>query len=194
MIALDLDGTLVRADGSVDPRDAAALRAARRAGVVVVIATGRLVAGALSVARALPIDGPLLCADGRLAACARTGASIDLAALGLTEGAPWAMGLDPRCSKGRALAWAAARAGIPRERVAAVGDWLNDISMLAWAGRSFAMGGVLEEVRAAATDTLTAGSGTGGGVAEAIERWLGVSDGASEEGGSRCAGSVASGR
>jgi hydroxymethylpyrimidine pyrophosphatase-like HAD family hydrolase len=144
--------------------------------VVVVIATGRLVAGALAVARALPVDGPLLCADGRLAACARTGASLDLGGLPLAVDASRAATLEPGCSKGRALAMAAARAGIPRERVAAVGDWLNDISMLAWAGRSFAMGGVVEEVRAAATDTLTASSGAGGGVAEAIDRWLGVGD------------------
>lgn len=163
MIALDLDGTLLRDDGSVDPLDAAALQAARRAGVLIVIATGRLIDTALEAVRALPIDGPLLCADGRVVACARTGALLaDLDRL-----------VDvPACTKGRALAQAAARAGVLREHVAAVGDWLNDVSMLAWAGRSFAMASAPEAVRAAATETLATTSGAGGGVAEAVERWL----------------------
>ncbi|MCC6554578.1 MAG: HAD family phosphatase [Polyangiaceae bacterium] len=162
IIALDLDGTLLRHDGSIDPADVAAIHAARRAGVLVVIATGRLVNGAMHALRSLPVDGPLVCADGRLVACARTGAHLaDLE-------------FEP-CSKARALALAAARAGVHREQVAAVGDWLNDISMLAWAGRSFAMAGAPPPVRAAAAESLTCRSGAGGGVAEAIERSLGRS-------------------
>ena len=41
LIALDLDGTLLSHDGSVGPQNAASLRAAEAAGLVVVIATGR---------------------------------------------------------------------------------------------------------------------------------------------------------
>lgn len=41
LVATDLDGTLLRADGSVSPRTVAALRAAERAGLVVVFVTGR---------------------------------------------------------------------------------------------------------------------------------------------------------
>lgn len=174
MIALDLDGTLLRDDGSVDPRDVAAIRAAQRAGALVVIATGRLVHDALEIVRALPLDGPLLCADGRLVACARTGAPIADLALP-AEGTPATRVQAVACSKGRALAQAAARAGVRREHVAAVGDWLNDVSMLAWAGRSFAMAWAPEIVRAAATETLVSTNGAGGGVAEAVERWLGGS-------------------
>ncbi len=90
-------------------------------------------------------------------------------------GPDWfAVRVQPRgWAKGTALARLAADLGIAREHVAAVGDWHNDISMLTWAGRSFAMGHAPEIVRAAATDTLVSTATTGGGVAEAIERWLG---------------------
>lgn len=41
LIALDVDGTLVRSDGSVSARTVAALSAARQAGAVITLATGR---------------------------------------------------------------------------------------------------------------------------------------------------------
>ena len=56
------------------------------------------------------------------------------------------------------------------------GDWFNDVPMFAWAGRSFAMGQSPHGVRSCATDVLEATSATGGGVAEAIDRWLGSGD------------------
>jgi hydroxymethylpyrimidine pyrophosphatase-like HAD family hydrolase len=57
---------------------------------------------------------------------------------------------------------------LPRTRVAAVGDWFNDVGMFKYSGRSFAMGHAPDYVREAATDLLIATSSTGGGVAEAI--------------------------
>lgn len=267
LLCLDLDGTLLAPDGSIAPRDRAALEHARREGVLVTIATGRMVSGALPTARALGIDLPIICADGGVIVSGSSGAEIEhrpiprptlaaclatalkhalqplvfladaihgteasrplapyldawservafhdqldatapldrvllLLALGAqpavdaacaaldrdhgqvvaTSSFPWgsqlfAVRAQPHgCAKGTALAWLAARLGIAREHVAAVGDWLNDISMLSWAGRSFAMGHAPDSVRAAATDTLASTAATGGGVAEAIERWLG---------------------
>lgn len=41
LVALDLDGTLCRSDGTVSARNCAALAALRRQGVTVVMATGR---------------------------------------------------------------------------------------------------------------------------------------------------------
>src|SRR6266851_7487265 len=41
MLAVDMDGTLLGTDGQVSPRNLAALKAAERAGVEVVVATGR---------------------------------------------------------------------------------------------------------------------------------------------------------
>ena len=55
-----------------------------------------------------------------------------------------------KVSKGKALAWLAARLDIPQEAVMAVGDSDNDVSMLHWAGLGIAMGGASQAVLAAA--------------------------------------------
>jgi Cof subfamily protein (haloacid dehalogenase superfamily) len=64
LLALDLDGTLVKKDGSYDPRDLAAIADARARGVEVLIATGRLIGGTAPVARDLGLTAPMVCADG----------------------------------------------------------------------------------------------------------------------------------
>ena len=53
MVAVDVDGTLLGADGKVSARNVAALKAAERAGVEVVIATGRRHSYAMRVLRGL---------------------------------------------------------------------------------------------------------------------------------------------
>src|SRR5262249_15240050 len=73
LLAVDLDGTLFREDGTVDARDAAALQRAMDAGVVVTFATGRLAPAVLATARALGIDMPVVCADGAALVCVHTG-------------------------------------------------------------------------------------------------------------------------
>ena len=55
MIAIDMDGTLLGADGRVSDRNAAALRMAERAGVEVVVATGRRHCYAMRVLRGLEL-------------------------------------------------------------------------------------------------------------------------------------------
>ncbi|MFT3772219.1 MAG: HAD hydrolase family protein [Minicystis sp.] len=270
LLALDLDGTLVRDDGTIDARDRAAIARARRAGAAVTLATGRLSPATLRIARALDLDTPLVCADGAVLVCPRTGRVLDrialaeealaalldalaahdlapfvcfpdavfgdesglphlacisgwstavevhpviapaldgracevvmalglgprdrveaalavasaalgpaaaLATFGLGEGAPWALRAQPPgVDKGTALARLAAHLGVARADVAAVGDWYNDLSMLSWAGQSFAMGQSPPAVRAAAREVLTATAAKGGGIAEAVNRWLG---------------------
>src|SRR5215468_3763927 len=64
LLALDLDGTLLRRDGVVDDRDIAAIAELQAAGVVVTIVTGRLHSGATFAARACRIDGAIGCVDG----------------------------------------------------------------------------------------------------------------------------------
>ncbi len=64
LLALDLDGTLVKNDGTIAPHDVAAIGRARSAGVIVTIVTGRIAAAALGVAREIEIDVPIVCADG----------------------------------------------------------------------------------------------------------------------------------
>lgn len=64
LLALDLDGTLLRSDHSVDPRDIAAIRELQGAGVTVTIVTGRLQSGATGAARACAIEGTIACVEG----------------------------------------------------------------------------------------------------------------------------------
>ena len=73
------------------------------------------------------------------------------------------------CSKGSTLERWAARRGVTRDQVMAVGDNLNDIEMLDFAGTAIVMGN--------ATDTLKEGravTGTNdeGGLADAIRRYI----------------------
>jgi Cof subfamily protein (haloacid dehalogenase superfamily) len=267
LLAVDLDGTLLRNDKSIAPEDLAAIRAAPAHGIAVTIATGRLLTGTLPIARELALSTPLVCADGGLMVEAETGAtlhriaiSVEHAQLALdamlahglvpyvlcadaihcersgechrsyvdawtkeivthaslaaaaawrtADGVSMTVGIGTRdavekayahfcsthaqlldtvyfhlgdmtlwavrslprgCDKGEMLARLAARLDLPRTRVAAVGDWFNDVGMFKYAGRSFAMGHAPDYVREAATDTLRATSATGGGVAAAIE-------------------------
>jgi hypothetical protein len=64
LLALDLDGTLLRPDHTVEPRDIAAIAELQRAGVRVTIATGRLRSGSLGAARACNIEGTIACVEG----------------------------------------------------------------------------------------------------------------------------------
>lgn len=65
LLAVDLDGTLLRSDGRVDDRDVAAIGELRRSGAVTVtIVTGRLHSGTLDAARATGIEGMVACVEG----------------------------------------------------------------------------------------------------------------------------------
>lgn len=70
---------------------------------------------------------------------------------------------------GTLASWCAAR-GIGPQAVVAFGDAPNDVPMLAWAGRSFAVANAHPEAAAAATGRC--GSNLDDGVAEAIEALL----------------------
>ena len=270
LVALDLDGTLLRDDKSVADADARAIAEATASGFAVTLATGRLVTGTLPTARRLALSTPLICADGGLLIEPATGGALERRAIAIEHadaalaalvahglvpyvfsadaihcetagavhrsiidswsseivihpelagaaawrrpegialtaglgaraaverasehlrlthaelfdtvhfsiggGPVWAVRSLPRgCDKGDMLSRLAARLGVDRSRVAAVGDWFNDLGMFATAGRSFAMGQAPDRVRQAATDQLAATSASGGGVAEALGRLL----------------------
>lgn len=76
LIALDLDGTVYRSDGTIAPADVEAVARARDAGIAVTIATGRIALGTLPAARALGIDLPVVCAEGAVIVHGRTGETI----------------------------------------------------------------------------------------------------------------------
>jgi len=64
LLALDLDGTLLRRDGSVNDDDLAAIGRLQASGVTVTIATGRLYSGSRHVAHLTKMVGPIACVDG----------------------------------------------------------------------------------------------------------------------------------
>ena len=269
LLAIDLDGTLLRRDKTISPLDREAVRLARRSGVKVALVTGRLRTSTLSFARELELEGLMVCADGGLVLSTATGEVVarnamaeadarhaalvaEQQALGsfvllddeihydpnaaphagyasawtenlcqherlldagcvagevlgmiqlgperqvaaaqtaivargeglarlvfpLRDAGHQALKLSPsRVDKAAGLSMIADSLGIDRGEVVAIGDWLNDVPMLRWAGRSFAMGNTLDEVRSAATFVLEASAHSGGGVAEVVSRVLGI--------------------
>ena len=75
-----------------------------------------------------------------------------------------------RSGKGNGLRAVAERLGVAREEILAIGDHINDIKMLRFAGIGVAMGSGLPELRAVA-DHVT-GTLAEDGVAQAIERFV----------------------
>ncbi len=270
LVAIDIDGTLIKTDGSIAAVDRGAIARARAAGIIVTLATGRLSPDVIPLASELGLDRPLICADGGVIVEPDTSVVLkafplppDFVLATLTflrdrglapfvfthqaivgavedvrhapflsdwtdciEGHPdldeflasasapdalimlavgaeadvrearhslpdketgalevdifpirstkhWALRLVSRdCTKGNGLAHLATQLGLEPDDVAAIGDWYNDISMLDWAGHSFAMGHAPDDVRDAAEHCLTATADTGGGVAEMIDHLL----------------------
>ncbi|MFJ8541718.1 Cof-type HAD-IIB family hydrolase [Streptomyces sp. NPDC093586] len=76
----------------------------------------------------------------------------------------------PEVSKASTLALCCAERGISHEEVVAFGDMPNDVEMLTWAGRSYAMGNAHPDVIAAASGRTVANNDDG--VAVVIERIL----------------------
>jgi Cof subfamily protein (haloacid dehalogenase superfamily) len=66
VVATDLDGTVVRSDGTISPRTRAALIAARDAGSLIVVATGRPPRWLGGIAEATGHSGVAICANGAL--------------------------------------------------------------------------------------------------------------------------------
>ncbi len=87
---------------------------------------------------------------------------------------------SPGASKGAGLRWLAQRLGIPLEQTLAIGDGVNDLSMLRMAGLGVAMGNAAPEIRAEA-NAVTA-TNDDDGVARAIERYILDADRAEDDG------------
>ncbi len=76
LVAIDLDGTLVDDRNRVSPRVSAAIAAARRRDVEVVIATGRMFRSAVRFATQLELSGPVICYQGAQIRDPATGATL----------------------------------------------------------------------------------------------------------------------
>jgi len=89
------------------------------------------------------------------------------------SGSEWNWGVEiyvPGISKQVGIEYVANHLGVKQEETMAIGDHLNDLEMLRWAGIGVAMGNALPEVQAAA-DYVTA-SFNKDGVARAVERFV----------------------
>jgi hypothetical protein len=77
---------------------------------------------------------------------------------------------NPEVNKGLAVAYLAQSLGLSRAEVMAVGDSLNDVDMIEYAGWGVAMGNARAEVKAIAQSVTSANDADG--VAEAIEKYV----------------------
>jgi Cof subfamily protein (haloacid dehalogenase superfamily) len=66
LAAIDLDGTLLRSDGTISQRSRAAIRAARDNGILVTIVTARGPSNIAELAQDAGIDGSAICSNGAL--------------------------------------------------------------------------------------------------------------------------------
>jgi Cof subfamily protein (haloacid dehalogenase superfamily) len=66
LAAIDLDGTLLRSDGTISQRSRDAIRAARDKGIVVVIVTARGPSNIAELAHDAGIEGTAICSNGAL--------------------------------------------------------------------------------------------------------------------------------
>ncbi len=84
LLAIDLDGTLIDHSGRVGEDDLAALRAARAAGVVVTICTGRALIECTDIIRRLEQTDPVIVSGGALVADPITHRTLQRFAMGPT--------------------------------------------------------------------------------------------------------------
>ena len=73
MCAIDLDDTLLGPDHQLSARNARAIREVMDAGIIVLIASGRMFAATLPTARQLDLDTPIICYNGAMVKHPRTG-------------------------------------------------------------------------------------------------------------------------
>jgi hydroxymethylpyrimidine pyrophosphatase-like HAD family hydrolase len=64
LVAIDLDGTLLRSDHTISDRSRSAIRAARKAGIGVTVVTARSPRSVRHIAREAGLNGLAICANG----------------------------------------------------------------------------------------------------------------------------------
>lgn len=81
LLAIDLDGTLLDRESRVSARNAAAVRAAREAGIGVVVCTGRGLIECEHLLAAIAQEDPVVVAGGSIIACPKTKRTLHRAAI-----------------------------------------------------------------------------------------------------------------
>lgn len=127
----------------------------------------------IATARNLPITKVMIVDDASRIPLhlARLRPQLDPQMAAITESEPeYLEFLHPLANKGHALHTLAEALGVPQERTAAIGDYLNDLEMIRWAGIGAAVANALSEIREIA-DVVVA-SNEDGGVASFIDSLL----------------------
>jgi hydroxymethylpyrimidine pyrophosphatase-like HAD family hydrolase len=145
LVAIDLDGTLLRSDHTISDRSRSAIRAAREAGIGVTVVTARSPRSVRHIAREAGLNGLAICANGA-------------AVFDLDEGR-----IDLHTPLGRT-----SRNGSSPTCAASCPDHVTDVGMLRWAGLGVAPANPHPSAQAAA-DEITA-SNDDDGVAMVLER------------------------
>lgn len=86
LIALDIDGTILRSDGSLSPRTRRAVARALKAGLHVTLVTGRHLQETQHLARALRLIDPISCCNGTMIYRPDTGKIIRESTIDFTAG------------------------------------------------------------------------------------------------------------
>lgn len=259
LLAIDLDGTLLTPSRTIHPKAIEAISRAKEAGVIVLLASGRIRPSMLKFAQVVGLaDGPMICGNGTHAMLSSTvelmcrplnhqaqelliayawandlhlnlyardsfyflrdtpwgdlyrarvetiapetltksprelscikvmivdkperiaghlallGPQVESTGTRATESEPeYLEFMDSGANKGSALATMADRLGIMQSETASIGDYLNDVEMLEWAGLSGAMRNGHPAAKSAAS--VVVGSNEEGGVAEFIEQFV----------------------
>ncbi len=76
LLVIDLDGTLLRRDGSVSARNVEAVQQARDAGVEVIVATGRALVESQRALKAIAHEGLMIAAGGSMLCCVKSGRTL----------------------------------------------------------------------------------------------------------------------
>lgn len=66
LIVLDIDGTLINSDHQLTDRTISAIQSAKKSGIKVTLATGRQNCSAITIARKIGINAPLISSDGSM--------------------------------------------------------------------------------------------------------------------------------
>jgi len=87
----------------------------------------------------------------------------------LDHASTWIECFHPDVSKGKTAGWLAAELGVDRADTVAVGNDFNDLDLLEWAAHAFVVANAPDGLKQQFGQVVP---GNGGGVAEAVERWL----------------------
>ena len=164
IIALDMDGTLLNEHGRIPDAFWELLRLADDREVLVTPASGRQLAKYYHANTNVdslvdvPFEQPVkvaLYVDGDAERDAL--AWVQAHAPGLhhvVSGQHWIDIMSPEADKGKALLAIADALGVPQEATAAIGDFLNDYTMLQAAGTAVAMGNAHPDLKTVADEVI----------------------------------------